>query len=59
MAGGENTNTLIKKVMNEVKSIGQAQWGKVYAVLTGSKNMHAGILKKSKAPRPEVYKGLP
>ena len=49
MAGGENTNTLIKKVMNEVKSIGQAQWGKVYAVLTGSKNMHAGILKKSKA----------
>ena len=26
-----------------------SQWGKVYAVLTDSKNMHAGILKKSKA----------
>lgn len=25
------------------------QWGKVYAVLTDSKNMHAGILKKLKA----------
>ena len=27
---------------------GAAQWGKVYAVLTDSKNMQAGILKKSK-----------
>ena len=26
-----------------------AQWGKVYAVMTDSKNVHAGILKKSKA----------